>query len=237
MKKRDIGILIGLVVVVLLVAWYFLLISPKRDENATLQSNISSENAKLQDNKKKLATIDQQRKAAQQTEGDLIKLDKLIPTDSQLPSLMIELQQTATDAGVSFMDIKPGAPVAGTPGATIIPLSLKIEGGFFDVNDFLYRVENYARMEGSDVNVSGRLINVVTFKIGEPDVSGFKFPSVSSTGQVTPGHIMLSMDINVFMTTPPTTARPGAAAPGSSGSAGAATTPGSASGAGASGGR
>ena len=229
MKKRDIGILIGLGVVVLLVAWYFLLISPKRDDNATLQTNIANEQAKLQDNKKKLSTIDQQRAAAQQTEGDLIKLDKLIPTDSQLPSLMIELQQTATDAGVQFMDIKPGAPVSGTPGATVIPLELKIEGSFFDVNDFLYRVENYARMEGNDVNVSGRLVNVVTISIGQPDVSGYKFPAVSSTGEETTGHILLTMNINVYMTSPPPVSKPGAApasssaasAAGSSGSAGA----------------
>lgn len=229
MKKRDIGILIGLGFVVLVVAWYFLLISPKLDDNAKLQTNIANEQTKLQENKKKLATIDQQRAAARQTESDLIKLDKLIPTDNQLPSLMIELQQTAADAGVQFMDIKPGAPVAGTPGATVIPLELKIEGSFFDVNDFLYRVENYARMEGNDVNVSGRLINVVTLSVGQPDVSGFKFPEVSSSGQVTPGHILLTMSINVYMTSPPPTTKPGAAPSASSSSgAGAKTTPGSA---------
>ncbi len=235
MKTRDIGILIGLGVLVLVTAWYFLIIGPKRDNASNLHSQAVSEEAKLQQGKEKLKNIDQERQAAKQTESDLLKLNKLIPVDSQVPSMIIELQQSASDAGVDFLNIKPGTPVSGQAGTTIVPLELKFEGSFFDVNDFLYRIENYARMEGNDVNVTGRLISVVTLKIGAPDVTGNKLPQLSSTGEVTSGDVGITIDINVYMTSPPP-AKTGAAAPsaGSSSSSSstpnqATTTPGSAS--------
>ena len=234
MKTRDIGILIGLGVVVLVTAWYFLIIGPKRDNASSLHNQAVSEDARLQQSKEKLKNIDQERQAAKQTESDLLKLNKLIPVDSQVPSLIIELQQSASDAGVDFLNIKPGTFVSGQAGTTIVPLELKFEGSFFDVNDFLYRIENYARMEGNDVNVTGRLISVVTLKIGAPDITG-KLPVLSSSGEVVPGEVGITIDINVYMTSPPPT-KTGTAAPsgGSSNSSSstpnqATTTPGSAS--------
>ncbi len=235
MKKRDIGILIGLAVVVLLAAWYFLIVSPKRDNLSDLNSQVKSENAKYQDNQNKLSHIDEERQGAQQTESDLLKLEKLVPAASQVPSLIADLQKSSADAGVDFLDIKAGAPTPGSEGLTIIPFELKIEGTYFDVNDFLYRVENYARIDNGDINVSGRLVNVVAFKIGEPDVTGFKFPVRSGSGEVTPGHILLTVDINVFMTSspPPKTSSAAGVASGAGAAAGGAS-PSGASGGGAS---
>ena len=237
MKKRDIGILIGLGIVVLIAAWYFLLIGPKRDQVSDLNNKTEQENQQLNENKKKLRNIDAERTSAQQTESDLLKLNKLIPVDNQVPSLIIELQQTATDAGVQFMDIKPGTPVAGESGTTIVPFQLKFEGTFFDVSDFLYRIENYARMQGTEVNVTGRLISVVTLKIAEPDISGVKLPSINSSGQITPGHVEITMDINVYMTSPPppkttggTAGSSGSSAPKNTSTTGGASTTGSAGG-------
>ncbi len=231
MRKRDIGILIGLAVVVFLAAWYFLIISPKRSDLSDLNSKVQNENTKFQDNQNKLSHLDQERNAAQQTESDLLKLDKLAPADSQVPSLITDLQKSAADAGVQFLNIKAGAPTSGGGSLTIVPFELKIEGTFFDVNDFLYRVENYARLDSGDINVSGRLVNVVSFKIGQPDVTGYKFPVRSSSGGVSDGHILLTVDINVFMTSPPpskTSAGGGAAAGGAAApantSSGASTT-------------
>lgn len=191
MKKRDIGILIGLGVVVLLVAWYFLIIGPKRDKLAETEKQLEQEQKTYEDNSAKIKRITEEKNAAQQTEGEIMKLDKLIPADAQVPSLIIELQQSAQEAGIEFMKIEPAEAVAGADGNTIIPFEMKFQGDFFDVNDFLYRVENYARMEGNDVNVSGRLLSVVEIILDEPDREP-KFPQVMAT-----------LTVNAFMTGPP----------------------------------
>lgn len=182
MKKRDISILIGLGVVVLMVAWYFLIIGPKRDDISKADSELKTEKEKYDDDSARIKRIDDERSASKQTSGELLKLNKLVPVDSQVPSLIVELQQSANEAGIDFMKIEPGNAVAGTEGNAIIPMELQFQGKFFDVNDFLYRVENYARMEGNDINVSGRLISVVALKMAEPDTE--PFPNVLATLQI-----------------------------------------------------
>ncbi len=216
MRKRDIWILAGLGVVVLIVAWYFLLLKPKQDDLSQAQDQFATDQQKLADNQKKIDTIDTQRATARQANSDLLKLNKLVPADEQIPSLIIELQQTANDADVDFMNIKPDPPVAGTGGYTVLPIELKFEGSFFDINDFLYRVENYARMDGSNVTVDGRLVSVVAFKMGEPDVSGIKLPNPQNPN----GHEQITMTINAYMTGPPAAPKTGS----SSSSGGAKTT-------------
>lgn len=191
MKTRDIGILIGLGVVVLLVAWYFLLLGPKRDDIAQTDRQLEQEQKTFEDNQAKVRRIGEERNAARQTMAELFKLNKLIPVNAQVPSLIVELQQSATEAGIKFLKIEPGETIAGTEGNTVVPFEMKFQGDFYDVNDFLYRIENYARMEGNDVNVSGRLLSVVVIDLQEPSLEP-KFPQVLAT-----------MNVNAYMTSPP----------------------------------
>ncbi|MHB9111481.1 MAG: type 4a pilus biogenesis protein PilO [Thermoleophilia bacterium] len=191
MKKRDIGILIGLGVVVLLVAWYFLIISPKKEEAATRASEYQAEKRSYDESLVKVQRIGEERSAAKAAAGDLLKLSKLVPPDSQVPSMIVEMQSTADSAGLKFMKIVPDTPVAGTESGTIVPFQLEFQGEFYDVNDFLYRVENFARMEGTDVNVTGRLISVVTLELVEPEIDG-SFPDV-----------LVKIGANAYMTSPP----------------------------------
>lgn len=189
MKKRDIGILTGLGVVVILVAWYFLIITPKKDETDSKLAEYQTANSEYEQNRAKVQRIDEERTAAKQAAGDLLKLNKLIPMDSQVPSIIVELQATANDAGLKFLKIVPVTPVAGSDGGTIVPIEINVQGEYFDVHDFLYRVENYARMEGNDINVTGRLINVITLEMMQPDNGDFP-------------EVLVKIGANAYMTNP-----------------------------------
>ncbi len=190
MKKRDIGILIGLAIVVFLVAWWFLIIGPKRDDAATKEATYQTEKATYDQSYARVQRIDEERAAAGQATSDLLKLNKLIPLDNQVPSMIVELQATANEAGIKFLKIVPNAAVAGTGGGTIVPFELNFQGQYYDVNDFLYRVENFARMEGNDVTVSGRLISVATLQLVEPEAGAFP-------------EVLVKMGANAYMTSPP----------------------------------
>ncbi|MFA6002076.1 MAG: type 4a pilus biogenesis protein PilO, partial [Thermoleophilia bacterium] len=170
MKKRDIIILAALGVVVLIVAWYFLIISPKKSDADKVDIELQQQQKKYDEDYAKVKRITEERTAAQQTSGELLKLNKLVPADDQLPSLIVDLQHSANESGIYFMKIEPAEAIAGSDGNTIIPMELRFQGRFLEVNDFLYRVENYARMEGNDINIPGRLISVVTLNMKEPDI-------------------------------------------------------------------
>ncbi len=188
MKRRDIYILIGLGVLVLIVAWYFLMISPKRDDVAEAQKLRDTEKRQFETDRARVERLPEEKRAALQAQEDLLKINKLVPVDKQVPSLIIELNQSANQSGIDFVKIAPKEPV-DVGGDTVIPMDLTFEGRFFDVNDFLYRVENYARLEGSDVNVSGRFISVVDLQLEQGDF--LEWPNVTCR-----------LGVNTYMTTP-----------------------------------
>jgi Tfp pilus assembly protein PilO len=187
-RKRDIGILAGIGLVALIAAWYFLLISPKRSEIAEVEEEVTVERDTYDRNTARLKKLDQEREAAQESLAELLKLNKLIPGDNQIPSLIVELQKSANQAGIDFVKIEPDLAVR-VGESTVVPIQMKFEGRFFDVNDFLYRVENYARLEGNNVNVSGRLVSVVGIKLEEGEF--LEWPNVTVT-----------LDINTYTTLP-----------------------------------
>ena len=174
----------------LLVAWWFLIISPMKDDAANKESQYQTEKQTYDQNFARAQRLDEERTAAKQAAGDLLKLNKLIPVDSQVPSMIVELQASANDAGIKFMKIAPDTPVAGTSGATIVPINMDFQGQYIDVNDFLYRVENYARMEGNDVTVSGRLINVMSVNLAKPSIGDFP-------------EVLAKLKAYAYMTSPP----------------------------------
>lgn len=188
MKKRDIIILVGLGVVVMIVAWYFLIISPQRDEYSQLQDQRDEQQRLFERDRARIERIGEARSAARQATEDLLKINKLVPVDEQVPSLIIELNQSANQAGIDFVKIEPADPISAD-GESVVSMELKFEGRFFDINDFLYRVENYARLEGSDVNVSGRFVSVYGLVMEEGNF--LEWPYVTAT-----------MEINTYMTKP-----------------------------------
>ncbi len=189
MKRRDIYILVGLGVLVIIVAWYFLIISPKRDELAEAKDRRDTEQRKFETDRARVERLPEERSAARQATEDLLKINKLVPVDEQIPSLIIELNNSANQAGIDFVKITPSTEVV-VGNETVVPLDLTFEGRFFDVNDFLYRVENYARIEGSDVNVSGRFVSVVEILMQEADY--LEWPNVTT-----------KLGVNTYMTSPP----------------------------------
>jgi hypothetical protein len=79
---------------------------------------------------------------------------------------------TATQAVTSTLP--PGASV-GSAGFPTMPFSFVFDGSFFDMEQFLRKVQQFVRVDGDRVDVSGRLLSVDGFALsagprGFPDV-------------------------------------------------------------------
>ncbi len=92
------------------------------------------------------------RDEAAYNQGRLLELAKLVPESEELPSLLLEIQWLASEAGITFLSITPGSPSIAQ-GFQVIPLELKFIGSFFDVNDFVYRAEQLASGPGRLLSV------------------------------------------------------------------------------------
>ncbi|MHB1343523.1 MAG: type IV pilus inner membrane component PilO [Thermoleophilia bacterium] len=185
MSRRNIYILAGLLLVVILVAYWFLLLSPLRAKIAEVDGQIETELNLLAQNQARLAMLEQIKIDSQRNEARLIELAKMVPQRTEIPSLLLQIQDLATESGIEFMTIGPGEPVqAGM--YEIVPLSMQFVGSFFDVNDFMYRAEQMAAGPG-------RLLTVKTLTLA---------PSGEDLAKASP-RLTVAMTLYAFQHTSP----------------------------------
>jgi Tfp pilus assembly protein PilO len=158
-KGREIYIITAVVAVVLIVAWYFLLLSPARAHLSDLDGQVQAQQAALVTAKEEVARLESYKKTAPQSRADIVRLGKMLPESEGIPSLIIELTRTADASGVDLNSITRGATQPGTPFG-LQSVSLQVTGRFFDIEDFLYRLESYVAFRNASFRVTGRLLQV-----------------------------------------------------------------------------
>jgi Tfp pilus assembly protein PilO len=188
-RGREVYIIAGVVAVVLIVAWYFLLFSPTRQEISGLDEQIATANATLQATQQQLVRLEEYKKTAPQARVEVVRLGKMLPDGEGQPSLIVELNKSADLAGVTISSISRGAVQTGQPFG-IQTLSLTIDGRFFDVVDFLYRVEDYVAIRNTKVKATGRLLQMSALQVSASTSAG-----VDAAGATTDPPLTVNMEI------------------------------------------
>jgi hypothetical protein len=134
----------------------------------------------------------------------VFSLAKAMPNAVGMPDVMLELNQLATDSGISFDEITPQAPAADT-AFDVEPITMQFTGNFYNLSDFLLRLRNLVRVENGKLLANGRMFAVSGLSFGEAEQ---KFPVVTAT-----------MTVNAFVP-----AAPQPVAPVATDTTGAATT-------------
>ncbi|MCZ7662064.1 MAG: type 4a pilus biogenesis protein PilO [Thermoleophilia bacterium] len=147
MSRRNIYGLIAVGLVVVAAGYYFLMLSPLRTKIGDTEAQIASEQTQLAQNQARLAQMEQTRQDAKRNQARLIELSKMVPQTPEIPSLLLQIQDLATEAGIDFLTITPQEPT-DLGSFLVIGLVLVMEGRYFDVNDFLYRAEQMAAGPG-----------------------------------------------------------------------------------------
>ena len=108
--------------------------------------------------------LESYKKTAPQSRAEIVRLGKMLPESEGIPGLIIELTKTAEASGVSITSIARGTTSAGVPFG-IQTVTIQVSGRYFDVEDFLYRLESYVAFRNSGFRSTGRLIDVATLSI------------------------------------------------------------------------
>lgn len=155
------GIAAGLLVYAL--AGYFLLISPQRGKSADLEHQIQVTQQQ----------IDQYRASAAQARSEtpirvaeLFRLTKAMPDEVDMAGLLLELSRVARESGIEFDSITPQAPAAGT-GYQSMPVTLEVDGNYYELSDFLFRLRNLVRVRSGRLDARGRLVVVDSISFSE----------------------------------------------------------------------
>ena len=189
-RGKEIYIIAGVIAVVLVVAWYFLLFSPTRQKISDLDDQIAADETALASAQQELALLQSYQKTAPQAQVDIMRLSRMLPEDEGIPSMIVDLTKTASLSGVKLTSISRGATTTGTPFG-IQTITLAVTGEFFDVQDFLYRMESYVRFQNTTFSVTGRLLQVTNVSLSGGSTSG------TTTTGVAP--LTVSLTLNAYL--------------------------------------
>jgi type II secretory pathway pseudopilin PulG len=201
---RDRKVIVVVALVIAVVAVWFLVISPKRDEANKLGAQVKSAQQQLDSARSQIAIAEADRAAYARNYRAVAQLGEAVPSDDNTPSLIYQLQDAASRAGVDFRSLALSAgastttaPAASTPGtsqvatATLppgaavgpaglptLPFTFNFQGSFFHLANFLGRLQRFVVATNNKVTVSGRLmsLNAINFA---PGAQGF--PDIAAT--------------------------------------------------------
>jgi Tfp pilus assembly protein PilO len=169
MNRRAVGIG-ALVSVLIVVLWYMFLWSPTngdiqdaKDRQETAQTQAAQLRAEI----KRLKAA-QDNEAAQTAR--LTQLKEGIPDVPRLAEFLLETNDAAVRAGIDFISVAPSPPAPAAPAAAAattattgapaaggaaaapaeIRISLQIQGGYYQVLDFLNRLDQLPRIVVTD---------------------------------------------------------------------------------------
>jgi Tfp pilus assembly protein PilO len=159
--KAAIGLIIGGDVLLLLMGWFFL-IGPQRSTATSIVNATAAAEVQLAEAKKPVVIV--KPAAVQQPEirtADLYSLAKAMPSNEDMPELLLQLDQVARSAGVKLTTISPG-PVTPAPGGaySTVPINLAFFGDFYSLTDVLYRLRSLVTARGGTLQTSGRLFSI-----------------------------------------------------------------------------
>ena len=154
-RKWTVGALV--VALAIVVAGWFLLISPKRAEVSELQAEVQSQEAANSQAQTQLAVLKQQNKDLPEKQAELAGLQTQIPLTPDLPTYIREIQDIGAQAGVDVTAMTPAPAVnLGTsaetaeqslaPGAlAAINVEVIVTGGYFEITRFVNELETASR--------------------------------------------------------------------------------------------
>jgi hypothetical protein len=222
---RSTKLLIPVVVAVAAIAaFYFLVLAPKREEVAKLDTDIAAQQAKVEQSRALAASYGEAKSRYKANYATLVRLGKAVPADDDVRSLLVQLNHAAQRAKVDFHTLNvgaggataapastttatdslappPGAIPVGSAGFSAMPFSFAFEGTFFRLSDFFNRLEDFVSVTNKDVDVTGRLMLL---------------GSISITPKNDLRHLSAQIGAATYLV-PPATDISGATAPGAAG--------------------
>lgn len=162
-KGAVIGGIVGAGLLVLLVGW-FGLVRPQSHKAASIAKQTAAVQQEIASN---LAQIAAEKTAAavpaapQIRVADVYKLAKAMPSMTDMPNILIQLDQVAKDSGVQLQNIAPSQPsLDPATGQQAVQVTLNVNGDFYTLTDLLYRLRNFVYVRHGALEASGRLFTI-----------------------------------------------------------------------------
>lgn len=177
-----------LVAVILTVGFWFLLYKPASEDQAAVEAQTAQLDQQAQSLRTQIAALEAIEARQVEIRAALARLEEYIPPGPAQPATIRQFQRAADASGAEIATItfgEPAVPVAaegavpadtGVPGTTLanIPVTMALEGGYFQLVDFFRRLE---------VDVP-RAVLIQTVNVTEETEEGFPTLLANWTGEI-----------------------------------------------------
>ena len=145
MRSRVVVVGVLLTVVVVLI-WNIAIFAPKGRKLSDAKKEAQAAQQLEPGLQATLARLKQISQNGPEIAAQLDKLSAAVPASPDLDGFILSANQIAVQAGIDWLSVSPSVVQAGTTGPSVIPLSVQIKGGFFQVLDYLNRLEDMGRL-------------------------------------------------------------------------------------------
>lgn len=122
LTDRDRKLMLALIPVLVLVAYWFLVLAPKRSDATAAKDELATQQARLDTARDNLQTAQGAKENFDASYAQVVKLGKAIPSTVDMPSLLVQLDAAAAGTGIRFTKIKAGPrTVAAVATTTTTP--------------------------------------------------------------------------------------------------------------------
>jgi hypothetical protein len=166
LTQRDrIMLLVLAAGIVLFAGWWFAIKPASADADAA-RTDLESVQTQLDASRAALAQTSATRVSRATRTAHTVRLSKATPPLARIPEALVQMQRLAVRSGITITTITGGDAV--TNGGTVgNPLTVEVAGSFFEVDDFLFRLQNMVKVNGAGkLRVGGRL-----FALGKADIA------------------------------------------------------------------
>jgi type IV pilus assembly PilO-like protein len=199
----------GAALALVVLALWFVVVSPKRSEAANLEAEVAAAQADLNQRKADLA-----RPSAAVTvrASDVFRLAKALPEDGNVAGVILDVDRLAASHGLTLEGLQPTAVIPVT-GYYAQPLTVTVQGRFGAVSRFLSDLRQLVTVKKGRLSVRGRLYSVSEVRLGRPEGEA-KFPVVRAGVVLNAFGFMQGVPAPATPATPETTTPSGSTAAG-----------------------
>ena len=121
MTDRDKKLMLALVPILVLVAYWFLLLAPKREEATAASVELTTQEQRRDDAEIMLQAAQGAKKSFDASYTQIVRLGKAIPSTVDMPSLLVQLDAAAAGTGIRFTKIATGDRVTSSTPLAAAP--------------------------------------------------------------------------------------------------------------------
>ena len=121
LTDRDRKILMVLLALAVIAGYWFLILSPKREEASKASKQLSEQRDRRDKAVAQVSQLSSARTNYATEYAALLRIGKAVPTSVDMPSLLVQLDQASKGTGVDFAEVDVGARQSGGAASASAP--------------------------------------------------------------------------------------------------------------------